>query len=48
MLAWLSSPPAMLIGLLASVTGVGQPPAHKIVLCPRRWLERYELALHQP
>ena len=37
---WLTSPPALVIGLLASVIGIVQPLTRKIVLFPRRRLER--------
>ena len=40
MWSWLTSPPVLLTGLLASVIGVVQPLARKIVLFPRRCLER--------
>ena len=43
MSSWLTSPPALITGLLASVIGIGQALptlARKIVLFPRRRAER--------
>jgi hypothetical protein len=40
MWSWLTSPPVLLIGLVASVIGIAQPLARKVILFPHRRQEQ--------